>query len=51
MGRCVEEEGRIANREEKLNDNEDQALAAHAKNRRNKRKNQGLLIVSMLHIS
>ena len=31
---CVQE--RIANREEKLNDNEDQALAAHAKNGRNK---------------
>ena len=28
---CVQEEGRIANREEKLNDDEDQALVAHAK--------------------
>ena len=36
---CVQE--RIANREEKLNDNENQALAAHAKNGRNKRKDQG----------
>ena len=33
---CVQEEGRITNREEKINDNENQALAA--KNRRNKRK-------------
>ena len=38
---CVQEEGRIENREEKLNDNEDQALAAHAKNGRNKRKDWG----------
>ena len=37
----VQEEGRIANGEEKLNDNEDQALASHAKNGRNKRKNLG----------
>ena len=27
---CVQEEGRIANKEEKLNDDEDQALVAHA---------------------
>ena len=33
---CVQEEGRITNREEKLNDNEDQDLAAHANNIRNK---------------
>ena len=38
---CAQEEKLIANREEKLNDNEDQALAAHAKNRRNKRKDRG----------
>ena len=38
---CVQEEGRIENREEKINDNEYQALASHAKSKRNKRKNQG----------
>ena len=38
---CVQEEGRISNREEKLNDNEYQALAAHAKNGRSKRKDRG----------
>ena len=38
---CVQEEGRITNRQEKLNDNEDQALTVHAKNGRNKRKSQG----------
>ena len=37
---CVQE-GRITNREEKLNGNEDQALAAHTKNGRNKRKDRG----------
>ena len=31
----------VENREEKLNDNEDQALTVHAKNGRNKRKSQG----------
>ena len=39
---CVQEEGRIINREEKLNDNEDQALATHTKNGIFKRKSQGL---------
>ena len=34
----TQEEGRIANREEKLNDDEDQALVAHAKKGTNKRK-------------
>ena len=38
---CVQEEGRIINREEKLNDNEDQALTIHTKNGRFKRKSQG----------
>ena len=38
---CVQEEERIANREEKLNHNEDQALATPTKDGRNKRKNQG----------
>ena len=38
---CVKEEGRIVNREEKINDNWDQALATHIKNGRNKRKSQG----------
>ena len=37
---CVQE-GRIANREEELKYNGDQALTAHAKNGRNKRKSQG----------
>ena len=31
---CVQEEQRIAAREEKLNDNEDQALTAHTKGKR-----------------
>ena len=35
---CVQEEGRIENREEKLNEDEDQALFSHTKNGRNKRK-------------
>ena len=35
---CVQEEGRIVNRQEKLNDNEDQALATHTKNGRNKKE-------------
>ena len=38
---CVKEEGRIINREEKLIENEDQALATHTKNGRIKRKSQG----------
>ena len=38
---CVQEEGRRKNRENNINDNEDQALDAHAKNGRNKRKDQG----------
>ena len=38
---CVQEEGRIVNIEEKINDNEDQALATHTKNGRIKRKSQG----------
>ena len=38
---CVQEEGRIENREEKLNDNEYQSLTSHAKNGRNKRKDRG----------
>ena len=40
---CVQEEGRIENREEKLNEDEDQALVSHANNRRNKRKDRGSL--------
>ena len=40
MGKCVQEEGRIINREEKLNDNQYQALATHTKNRRFKWKSQ-----------
>ena len=38
---CVQEEERIANKEEKLNDKEDQALATHAKKEKNKRKDRG----------
>ena len=38
---CVQEKGRITNREYNINDNEDQVLDAHAKNGRNKRKDQG----------
>ena len=38
---CLREEGRIENREEKMNDNEDQALSSHTKNGRNKRKDWG----------
>ena len=38
---CVQEEGRLENIEEKLNEYEDQALAVHTKNRRNKRKDWG----------
>ena len=42
MGRmCTRGEGRLINREEKLNDNEDQVLAIQAKNGRIKRKSQG----------
>ena len=37
----VQEEGRITNREEKLNDHEDQSPTTHTKIGRNKRKNQG----------
>ena len=40
---CVQEEGRIENREEKLNEDEDQALVSHTNNRRNKRKDRGSL--------
>ena len=36
---CVQE-GRISNREEKLNDNEDEALASHAKKGKNKRNDR-----------
>ena len=39
---CVQEEVRIVNREERLNDNEYQPLSTHTKNGRNKRKSQGL---------
>ena len=35
---CVQEEGILANREEHLNDDEDQAFVAHAKKGSNKRK-------------
>ena len=38
---CLQEEGRISNKEERLNDNEYQALVTHSKNERNKRKSQG----------
>ena len=38
---CVQEEGRIENREEKLNEDEDQALVSHTKNRRIKRNDRG----------
>ena len=38
---CVQEEGRLENREEKLNEDEDQALDAHTNNGRNKRKDKG----------
>ena len=37
----VQEEGRLENREEKLNEDEDQALDVHTKNGRNKRKRRG----------
>ena len=35
---CVHEQGRIENREENLNEDEDLALVSHTKNGRNKRK-------------
>ena len=35
---CVQEEGRILNREDKINNNQDQALDTHTKNVRNKEK-------------
>ena len=38
---CVQEEGRITDKEEKLNNNEDQSLTIHAKNEINKRNSQG----------
>ena len=38
---CVQEEGRLENREEKLNEDEDQALVVHTKNGRNKKKDRG----------
>ena len=38
---CVQEEGRIENIEEKINENEDQALDAQTNNGRNKRKDRG----------
>ena len=38
---CVQEKGRLANREEKLNEDEDEDLAVHTKNGRNKRKDRG----------
>ena len=38
---CVQEEGRLLNREEKLNEEQDQVLVVHSKNGRNKRKDQG----------
>ena len=38
---CVQEEGRLENREEKLNTYEYKALASHTKNGRNKRKDRG----------
>ena len=41
MEKCVQEEGRIEKREENINEDEDQALAAHTNNGRNKRKDQG----------
>ena len=38
---CVQEEGRLSNREENLNEYEDQALVVHTNNGRNKRKDRG----------
>ena len=38
---CVHQEWRLENREEKLNEDEDQALAVHTKNGRNKKKDRG----------
>ena len=38
---CVQEEGRIENREENINENIYQALATHTKKGRNKRKDRG----------
>ena len=37
---CIQEEGRISNREGKLNDNEDEALASHVKKGKNKRNDR-----------
>ena len=37
----VQEEGRLENREDKLNEYEYQALVVHTKNGRNKRKDRG----------
>ena len=38
---CVQEEGRIENIKENINDNEYKSLASHTKNERNKRKYLG----------
>ena len=38
---CVQEEGRLVNREEKLNEYEDHSLHVHRNKGRNKRKDQG----------
>ena len=47
---CVQEEGRIENREYKLNEDEDQALAVHTKNGRNKRKDRGSHTIRSLEL-
>ena len=38
---CVQEEGRLENKEEKLNEYEDQYLDVHTNNGMNKRKDRG----------
>ena len=38
---CVQQEGRLVNREEKLNEDEDEPLDVHTRNGRNKWKDRG----------
>ena len=47
---CVQKEGRWSNREEKLKEDEDQALVVHTKNGRNKRKDWGSPISRSLEL-
>ena len=47
---CVQKEGRLANREENLNEDEYQALVVHTNNGINKRKDQGYPISRSLEL-